>query len=482
MGILRYFAFLTLLLVFLLPSAFGSGFTFDGNGVKARGMGGAFRAVADDWSAACYNPAGYARMKDNQLAGNLTIFHNRYWVKPNILWGGQYESGYMNGLDIPNKHEYLNIPQGAFLARFPFWGEIVMGLSGYQAFDQNQTWQLYKNIPAYSRASIPGTQYYINLDVVAFQLTAAKNFMNDRLSVGIGLAVLRGDLSYGDLVLRRNPMPAPISDRPYERVPEWYKNDGNGWGIGYRAGLLYKATEKLDLGLVFIGKSSIDIDGTSEFKFYMGDNAYLRDNFFPTTEEYLFAGGEVVDLNSKFKTTLDLPASIGGGIAYKVNQKLTVALDAEMVFWSSFKGFDFTFSNFSGLKNPLFLRANDSLFKTNMVVPVKWDDAGKVMLGANYKAYSFIDVRAGGSFENSPVNQTTFIPQFFNLGDKYTVGFGLGFAIGYWNLDFATNYSHQKDLKITGYSDVNDDGLMDNLQGDYRANNYETVLGISYRF
>ena len=117
-----------------------------------------------------------------------------------------------------------------------------------------------------------------------------------------------------------------------------------------------------------------------------------------------------------------------------------------------------------------------------MVVPVKWDDAGKVMLGANYKAYSFIDVRAGGSFENSPVNQTTFIPQFFNLGDKYTVGFGLGFAIGYWNLDFATNYTHQKDIKITGYSDVNDDGLMDNLQGDYRANNYETVLGISYRF
>ena len=64
MGVIRYLAFCLGLLALILPSAFGGGFAYDGLGVKARGMGGAFRAVADDWSAAYYNPAGYYRIQD----------------------------------------------------------------------------------------------------------------------------------------------------------------------------------------------------------------------------------------------------------------------------------------------------------------------------------------------------------------------------------------------------------------------------------
>ena len=54
---------------------FASGFENTGLGTTARGMGGAFRAVADDWSAAYYNPAGYAYILDNQLGVNLGLLH-----------------------------------------------------------------------------------------------------------------------------------------------------------------------------------------------------------------------------------------------------------------------------------------------------------------------------------------------------------------------------------------------------------------------
>ncbi len=111
MGYIRYFVFLLLLLILLLPNAFGSGFSFDGIGVKARGMGGAFRAVADDWSAAYYNPAGYNRIEDNSLAASVAIFHDRYWAKPNVYWGGQYASGFFNGQDIANKNEVHKCPR-----------------------------------------------------------------------------------------------------------------------------------------------------------------------------------------------------------------------------------------------------------------------------------------------------------------------------------------------------------------------------------
>ncbi len=484
MGFLRYSVFLFLLLILLLPNVYGSGFTFDGLGVKARGMGGAFRAIADDWSAAYYNPAGYNRIKDNYLAANLAIFHDRYWAKPNVYWNDIYETGFYNGQDVANNHEILNIPQGGIVFRLPVWGETVFGLSGLQLFDENHRWRLYNNLPGYGPADYPGTQFYNNLDVVAFQATAARGYMNDKLSIGVGLQLLRADMTYSDLALRQNGMPSPLSDRPYDKIPEVYYNNGNGWGFGYRAGLLYDISEKLSAALVYAGKSSIKIDGSSTMDFYLGDNQYLIENrnYFPNTQEYLFASGSVVRITADFKTTLDVPASVSGGLAYKLTGKLIVDADFEYTFWSQFKGFEFDYENYRGLKDTSFHYANDTLFTQNPSVPIDWDNAARFMIGAEYKALSFIDLRTGFGYDQSPVKAETFIPQFIDLGNKYSYSFGLGFTVGFWNMDMAMTYTHHPDLTVSGISDVNGDGIMDNLPGDYRANYYQTVLGISYRF
>jgi long-subunit fatty acid transport protein len=80
MGALRFFLLLSLIMILASANLYGSGFSFEGIGVKASGMGGAFRAIADDWSAAYYNPAGYYQIQDNQLSVNTAFFHNRYWI------------------------------------------------------------------------------------------------------------------------------------------------------------------------------------------------------------------------------------------------------------------------------------------------------------------------------------------------------------------------------------------------------------------
>ena len=483
MGILRYSAFLFLLLMLTASLALGGGFAFDGIGVKARGMGGAFRAVADDWSAAFYNPAGYARIQDNHIAANLAAMHDRYWMKPNIYWGDGYETGFFNGQDIANHHEILNVPQGGVLAKLPIWGETVFGFSIVQSYDQNLNWQLYENLPGYNPQEFPDRQFHNNLDAVEFQITAAKNFMEDKLSVGLGLSVVRGDLYFTDIALRRNTMPTPISDRPYEKIPEWYRNDGNGWGFGFRAGLLYDVTEKMRGALVLTGPTSLTIKGETESHFYMPYNpsAITNYGYRPGTEEYLYSAGEIVRIKSDFETSLDLPASIAAGISYDVNEKLTVALDAQMTLWSSFKGYDFKYSKYSGLADPNFHNANDSLFTNDHAVPAAWDDALGVMVGAKYSALRFLELRAGASFDQSPVTNETFTPYFFDLGDKFSVNFGFGFQINQWNLDFATGYTKQDDLSVSELT-FNDDGTLKNMAGDYRGTNYQTVLGISYRF
>ncbi len=485
MTVLRCFAFCLLLLAFIIPGAVGSGFTFDGLGVKARGMGGAFRALADDWSAAYYNPAGYSRIQDNTIAGNLAVFHNRFSIKPNVLWGEEYESGFLNGQEIYNHHSSLNVPQGAILVRLPIWGETVFGLSIMQLFDQNQSWELFRNIPAYAQTKFPRFQYYNNLDVVAFQLTGAREFMDEKLSLGLGLAVLRGDLIFNSLVLLDNPMPSPISDRPSEKIPEWYNNNGMGWGFGFRAGMLYRVSDNVDVGLVFSGPASINLSGSTEFAFFMADNPMLitEQNYSPVSEEYFFLSGNIQGSRAEFETTLDLPASIGAGVALRVGEKLTLDLDAEMTFWSRFKGFDFKFSNYDSQALPPenFTRLR-SLTMTDISVPVEWEDAGRIMLGANYSLRDFVDVRGGLSIDQTAVGNQTLLPQFMDLYTKYSYSLGVGFEVGFWHLDLATTYTHHGDAEAATLSYYNDDDLMDNLPGYYKADVYQTVLGISYRF
>lgn len=490
MGVLRLMAFCLMLIVLILPSAFGSGFTYDGLGVKARGMGGAFRALADDWSAAYYNPAGYNLIPDNQLAGNLAIFENRYTAITDITWDG-YESGFFNGVELYNKHEALNVPQGAVLARLPLpvLGEIMTGFSIMQIFDQNQSWEMFANIPVYSTAAISPKQFYNNLDVVAFQVTAAKGFNEDKLSLGVGLSLLRGDLVYNGLIMHDNPYAyeddptlSQIADRPYDKIPEWYSNDGRGWGFGYRVGMLYKYNENLSFGAVFSGQTNIDISGESEFRYYLGSNPSLAENYFDTTEERYFLEGNVTDIEADFETTLKTPMTIGAGIAYTMlENRLTLALDGEYIMWSQFDGFEFTYTNYVGLPRATLTRAND-LMTGDITVPIDWDDAGRMMVGADYKVNDFANLRAGFSVDQTALKEQTFIPQFIDLNTKYSYSVGFGVEIGFWHLDFATTYTHHKDLDVPNMSDVNGDGLMDNISAYYKADNYQTVLGISHRF
>ncbi|MFH2035968.1 MAG: outer membrane protein transport protein, partial [Candidatus Zixiibacteriota bacterium] len=271
-----------------------------------------------------------------------------------------------------------------------------------------------------------------------------------------------------------------IDNQPYDVVPEYYSNNGKGWGFGYKIGFLYEASEKLNLALVLNGPSSIDLSGTTDFIFYLGEN--LETTLPLGSEERYFLDGHIDELSADFDATLKLPASVGVGLAYELNDKLTLALDAEYTFWSAFEGFEFKFSNFDGFVDSTFTTLNN-MYTTNMSAPVNWDDGGRVMFGANYKLNNFTELRGGFGVDQTIVSAETIIPQFIDLATKYSYSFGVGFDVDYWTLGLAVTYTHQADLTSANYSsDYDGDGLLDNIAGDYQADNYHTVLGISYRF
>jgi long-subunit fatty acid transport protein len=115
-------------------------------------------------------------------------------------------------------------------------------------------------------------------------------------------------------------------------------------------------------------------------------------------------------------------------------------------------------------------------------IPIEWTNSGRVMLGASYKLKDFVELRGGGSVDQTVIKDETFIPQFMDLYTKYSFGVGIGFEINFWHLDLATTYTHHKDVDIGSLAYQNDDNLMDNLPGLYKADDFQTILGISYRF
>lgn len=491
MRILKFSATLLTILAILSPVLAASGFESTGIGTRAWGMAGAFRAVADDWTAAYYNPAGYAYIQDNQLGGNLGLVHLRNELTPNYRYGGEYESGVFNDQINFNNHQIISNPSGGLLARLPIWGESVVGLSIYQPFDYNISWELYDMPAAYNDSlSVPGDQYTNNFDVVAFQATFSREFSEDKLSLGIGLQLLRADLRYTDITLRDNLYGAPLNDRPYDKITEYSISDGYGWGFGINAGMLMKVNDKLNLALTANMPFDITVSGRSRLEWYMPKNptlAYSTDDpdiANPGMPENLFVSGTDIVDSADFEVEISLPPTFGFGLSYAVRENLTLAFDADYTLWSQFKGLNFVYSNHEGLTGPALTDSTlNTYLTTNQSTPVEWSDAMGFALGVTYDYKTLMTITAGGGYNESAAKESVgFVPQFIDTGDQYLLSGGITFHINEWDLGITSSYTSYPDLTVGSLVDVDGDGQFDNFPGLYKANTYETVLSFNYRF
>ncbi len=489
MGIARFTVTVVILIVLSASVALAGGFANTGLGIHAQGMGGAYRAIASDWSAAYYNVAGYANMLDNQLGFTVGLTHNRNELTPDYYirddYGNSYGTGIVNGATLFNKHIISDKPAFGMAIRMPIWGETVFGLSAFQLFDQTMEWKLFDpdvaNFRAYNDSlaeSLPNQDHTIDLDVVAFQLTVAREFIPEKLSLGIGLQLLRGDLVYEDLILRETPLEGDAAIRPYDHIPEFASNDGKGYGFGATAGLMWKPTEKMTIGISGKLPAEITIKGNTNLEFYLPKNynKFVDPKELNSVENMFFAGN-VITLTADMETKLKLPGSIGLGVAYDLTDKLTVALDAEYTLWSSFEGLEFTYSNIISTSEDNLDQKIDTMmyfFGANTGSSANWENTGKLAFGLSYDLTSYATFLAGTSYDQSPLRKTSALTaQFMDTGDKLGLNSGFLFHANRWDLGVVTSYTNSSELSTS------EEG---SLPGDYKASAYETVFSLSYRF
>lgn len=447
----------------------GGGFALPGVGSKALNMGGAFRGVADDWSAAFWNPAGLAYLPNSEFNMNFYTLSFRPEYTPSISLG---ESGYSYSIGYPEETYYPDdrsffLPSFSGFYKFPQLEGFTGGVAFYVPYKLEAQWDLYEPPSGFDN-DVQYPEFDHKTDILIWDLhpTVAKTFMDDKLALGLGINIQRADFE----LRRASLVPTEILPRPYDFWPVDSYLRTDGWGLGFNAGILYKASPKLQLGLSYQSPIEVDLNGSMELEMYLPMiNVPWSD----------VQGGTYFYRDGDFETTLSLPGEIGAGMMYKLTEKLTLTGDLSFVSWSGLEYLDtkdILLTTDEEMPGYIFLDVRE----TDM--PFNWDNITRLSLGAEYIWKEGLFVRGGYFFEQSPIPDNTFTLLIPDVGDKHSFSVGLSYQVDSFEFGYDYQLVAHKKREVTDLADVNGDQRFDNMPGEYKMLFHCSGLSFTYRF
>jgi len=475
-GVLTGVTLLLALSCFLFHTGelYAGGFALSGIGSKAIGMGGAFRGLADDWSAAYWNPAGLTQLEESQITGMLVFLSPRPEYRPDISFGG-LEVGYRNDQTVYPKTETVVIPDFGGFLKLDAFEDYTFGVAVYVPVGLHSEWDIFNPTPAMDiRHSYPQFDHVGKLTVLDIHPAIARSFMDDRLSLGAGLSIM-----WGDITLRKTYLTASGIPVPHENLLIDSRLEGDGWGFGANFGVLYKFSDSFQLGISGKLPVNLKFEGTAAQELYTMDNEYLRDilldNVYTRAESLQVLALFALD-NMKSEPDAEaevkLPGDFGVGVAIKANEKLTFTGEVAATFWSSLDSVVIEMDGLDPSGSPA----------ENSTLMFLWDDITRFSLGAEYKVADPLAFRLGYYFDPSPIPDSTFSPIIPDMGDKNSFNIGAALTLGGVEISYNYEYLMFEDRDISTLSDVNGDGTYDNYPGVYKADLHASHLLITYRF
>lgn len=287
------------------------GFEGPGIGTRALAMGGAFVGLADDWSAAYWNPAGLAQLRGTGVGGDLD------WLSIRAHDG--------NSLANPlPPFQRSNIEQGDVF--FQLGGEpsqfnvkdtqirsILPSLVGHRTWSR---WTLAMGIFAplgyafdVEDQTIPGfdVQFKNEGYIVMYDLSAAYQF-SPRWSAGAGVNLVDARI--------KKSAEKDTSTYTYNAT-----SDGRGQSVQGVIGLLGHLTPSLSLGAAYKTGSTVTLDGA----------ATISDSRFPLSVPGF---GTLANESSAQHIDLYNPATYSAGLAWRPLTALTLTADWEGTDWT----------------------------------------------------------------------------------------------------------------------------------------------------
>jgi long-chain fatty acid transport protein len=377
--------FLTVVLAAgLTTGLIANGLNLNGNGSKANAMGGAFVGLANDFSAAYWNPAGLAQM----TKASFSIYGS------DILPFGTYQFSLVE-IDAKSKFKHYLIPALGYFQ--PLGDKIVVGV--------------YLNAPSGAGAEWDGEDlanlvegvfdWKSKLGIFTISPSIAYK-VSDKIMLGATL-----DINYGMLKMAQ----------PTRGIGQ-YSEDLKGWALGGTFGLLVKPVKQFSFGVTY----------------KLPFTAKLKGDVTIPNAAYLPGGAPTTVMGTR---TATWPSWLAAGIAVKPTDKLTFTADVQYTNWHILQTIPVTFENTTW----------QTFLAEGAAYQLLWKDTTQFRFGVEYMASKSLALRAGYYFDPNPgppETQNVLLPEFkYNW-----VTAGFGYMSEKIVIDFSVEYGTGKDIVV----------------------------------
>ncbi|WP_462324479.1 OmpP1/FadL family transporter [Desulfoplanes sp.] len=365
-------------LMLLAESAFGAGFGIYEWSARGNAMGGALIGRADDPSAVAYNPAGITQLPGIQVLGGFTVLMPQATIDVSISDG--VNAGKSDSADTKS-----------------------LGLDGF-APNAFLTWQIndkfWFGFGAYSRFGLASeydsdwigryAEYYAGVKTYSVNPTIAYK-INDQWSVAAGIEAM-----YMEVEIKRKLYFGFMGQDDGD-----VDMAGDCWSPGYNFAVHYKPVKWFSAGLTYRGEVHPHVEGDADF------------SDIPN-------GIDLVDQG--MVGYLNLPASWSLGLAFQINEKLSLEFDTIYTLWSSYKDITFEYDEMS-----------------TVTEEKKWKDVWRFQLGLEYAYNEWLDLRCGYVFDESPINNAHY-DYMVPMTDRHIFSIGTGMHWDKLTLDLSYGY------------------------------------------
>ena len=399
----------------LALSASANGFRLASQDAFATARGEAFVATADNPSAIYYNPAGITQLQGNNLRGGLYgIYLDTSYTPP----GG--------GSTFHSSDHFGAAPQ-FFYAYTPRDLPLSFGLGLYAPYGLSASWP---DDTGFRAVAMNGSLTYIRFNpVVALKLPY-------NISIAAGLTV-----DYADMVLEQGMLGDPLP-------PNYFRFNGDGWGVGYNVGLLWQPIKQISVGVTFRSQTTITLAGQSKVEML---------NQLPPTSE-------------PAQADFTFPLTVVCGLSYRPTPKWNLEFDADYTDWSSFGTITIQQAYISPLPDPPTLTLN-------------WQSSWMYEFGVTRYFDGGWHASTGFVFNENSVPNAYYTPLVADM-DRYFFAVGAGHKGKHLDFDVAYQLGYGPPHTVTGSTPSTIGGQIagQSADGTYKFISHAVLVTVGLHF
>ena len=403
-------------------SASANGFSLGAQDAFATARGGAFVATADNASAVYYNPAGLTQLEGVNVRGGIYgVYLNPTFSPPSTAAN--------SGNTYHIEDNLAAVPQ-VFGAYTPKDWPLSFGFGFYAPFGGNLSWP---QDTGFRTVAISGSLKYL-----AFNPVAA-------LKLAPGFSIAAGAMAnYASLDTDQGLIG---SSGP---LVNYFRFKGDGWGLGYNAGLLWQPFEQVSLGATFRSSTKITMEGRTDF------------------ELQPFIPHSVRSARADF----EFPWTAVLGVSYRPTPKWNLEFDANYTDWSSF-----------GKTTIYETPAPPYPMQPNVLVTFDWKASWMYQFGVTRYFDNGWHVSAGYVFDQNSVPDAYYSPLAVDL-DRHFFSIGTGFKGKRFDFDIAYQFGYGPAHTVTGSKPSSTPGFYagENADGKYDFISHAVQLTVGMHF